>query len=537
MTYLIDYRKKRKVEITVRQRGTKLYLRFPYNETIKNEIRGCEESSWHPDDKCWSILAPEYSKRNANILGFLSNGEWPNSTKDPFYHYTKPVEAYKTNRSIYKHQQELIDLFLTRKRYYVAHDMGLGKTLAAIIAIEILKNKYYINDLLIWVSGPQSAIDSWKYELRKWKADFQPQLFTSSSIEDQLEKYPVPPRIWIADEAVDFKNPSAKRSQYALQLSQLMARAYDDDYYILAMSGTPSPKDPADWWNQIEILCPGFIQQKSANQMRRELADMAQMEGPHGVYNKVLGWKKEKVAELYTKLKPIVNVKFKKDCLDLPPKIYQQINLDCSAQTLTTAKLIIETSTSVMEATQKLCQLSDGFQYHKDNIVTRLYSPKDQQLANDLQELLLNEQTRVVIWSSYNESLTKIIEICHANGWNTIRYDGTIKWQTNIKLQGEGQEMFQDYNLDIPIAFVGNCDSGGQGLTLNKAEEAIYFSNSNNYRSRAQSEDRIYRIGTTKARIRDYFHLPTDRRIYELLMAKKELMSLTLGELKDVLKN
>jgi SNF2 family DNA or RNA helicase len=45
--------------------------------------------------------------------------------------------------------------------------------------------------------------------------------------------------------------------------------------------------------------------------------------------------------------------------------------------------------------------------------------------------------------------------------------------------------------------FVGTPHCGGKGLTLNKANYVIYYSNSFKLEDRLQSEDRCHRIGQT----------------------------------------
>ena len=85
------------------------------------------------------------------------------------------------------------------------------------------------------------------------------------------------------------------------------------------------------------------------------------------------------------------------------------------------------------------------------------------------------------------------------------------------------------------IAFVGHPKAGGLGLNLQRAEIVIFYSNDFDGAARPQAEDRIHRIGTTKAVIKDYLWLPTDYYILQNLLQKKNLQGVTLGEIQEVI--
>ena len=44
-----------------------------------------------------------------------------------------------------------------------------------------------------------------------------------------------------------------------------------DKYWAVLMTGTPSPHSPADWWNQIEVLEPGFIAETNTSIYKKVL--------------------------------------------------------------------------------------------------------------------------------------------------------------------------------------------------------------------------------------------------------------------------
>lgn len=544
---LLDYARNRQYEATYTVQGETVSISFGYEvfQRLGSEIKGLEGSSWHPETKTWKFKHPRYSQRNANVLGYLTAGKFPGSNPNTFERYSPktPLINVTPNRDILQiHQRELLNKLVTYRRFMAAHDMGLGKSLVLIELMEYLLREHKVPNQDMWLIAPLAPLRSWQYELYKWKSKCYPILISCShqAIRTRMDEAPYPPRLLIIDESSRFKNKSAQRTQLVLELRRLMAEAYYDNYWIVTATGTPAPNDPTDWHSQIEILCPGFIKEKDANQLRLRLADTEKREGIHGSYSHTLGWRVNELDSFYRRLKPIVDVKFKKDCLDLPPKIYQRLYCPVTDETIRAARLIIDTSTSVLEATQKLRQYSDGFQYDvvdPNGEYPLINRSKVNILIEELDTLKEEGKTRVVVYGSYRASVDIIVKTCLENGWNVIRVDGR-GWQA-FNLEGNKIEasmlQFQDLDLNLPIAFVANADSGSMGLTLTASQVTYFYSNSTKAENRHQAEERIYRIGTKGALIKDILNLPTDEQALDKLLRKKDMQDVTMGELKAVL--
>ena len=95
-------------------------------------------------------------------------------------------------------------------------------------------------------------------------------------------------------------------------------------------------------------------------------------EGPHeldGVtdpddYHKFVPSTNE-VAYLYERLKGLVTIKHKKDCLDLPDKRYRKIICKPTASILRVAEAIVQAAPNAVTGMTLLRELSDGFQYRE----------------------------------------------------------------------------------------------------------------------------------------------------------------------------
>jgi SNF2 family DNA or RNA helicase len=387
-----DYR----LPVEVEREGSRFFLEFPYNEKLLDEIKCMKGAKWHGYDainprKCWSI---EDCPRNHFQLSYLAG-------ENPYAPYRTPLSHYVDTRPIYEHQGEMTDHFICRRQCVCAGEMGVGKTLAAIRAMEAVQAESWI-----WV-GPRSALESVRLEFLLWKAKVWPEFYTYEGLRDLMENWPAgkqAPRGLVGDEISRCKNPTAKRSQAVRHLADSMRKEYGRDAYIFLMSGSPAPKSPADWWNICEIACPGFLKEGDIHKFKQRLALVENVDSvTGGTYPKLIAWRdsvdrcnvcgrmihetihdmtqpgshifipgKDEVSYLYKRMKGLVLVKLKKDCLDLPEKRYKTIKLKPSLSILQAAKLITARSPRTITALTLLRELSDGFQYVSEEAGTEV---------------------------------------------------------------------------------------------------------------------------------------------------------------------
>jgi len=580
---LIDRVNRVYVPSTILEESGELIFKFPYNLYLKDSIKGCEGAKFDPDTKAWRVKSPNISRRNFNVLGYISNGEIPNTNKEPFSNLVVDPASINITlpADLYQHQVDVIKFVTARKRVIIAHDMGLGKTRSIIELVRQLSDNKPLLPNDFWVIAPKTPLKAWLYELPKWKCTAYPKLITcdQSKIKDAILEATYPPRILVVDEASRFRNFNAKRTDYLNQLIRKMEEYHgEDNIYVILMTGTPAPKDPANWHALTELVSPGYLTERDANQLRNNIAVVEKQEHGGNTFMKVLSYDLEKVKKLYSRLTPLVHVRTKDQCLDLPKKIYTTINVEPDEYTMSLVRAVVENSPRVATTLIKIRQISDGFLYsntintsdpepsYTDVGGVKSYEtipcPKDEALVNILDSLTEEDETRCVIWAGFTASVDKCTKLCLDSGWNVIRVDGRgwsfhyspvyMDQRTNGRYKtlsevekgfehkrypfDANQNQFQDNDLDVPIAFVGNSDAGGQGITLTKSKVAVYYSNSFNAENRIQSEDRIYRIGTRGANIIDLIHLPTDLMVLNNLKQKRDLQSLSMGQLIDEIK-
>lgn len=586
--YAYDWSNKMRYPIWYQERGTKLVLKWNQMprttfHQVKEEVKGCEDARWDPESKSWTLKHPSISLRNANVLGLLGHGTIPHTNKDPFYRYRQEVQRFPIEIpgiTYYNFQHEDLPWIFSYKRVLIGYDMGLGKTIMGLSTMEVglrqLEHSLISADIsrdhqdLFWVIAPRGPLNAWHHHLKRYGGssfEVKPQLIMNSpqAIKRAMNNAPHPPFVLVVDESANIKNPKAQRTQLIFEMSRLMSHFWGGEEYILPMTGTPAPKDPTDWHAQIEILCPGFIRERTPAKLKQRLGTTKLMEGPHGSYYKLIGWNTDEIRKFSKRLEPIRSIRFKSEvAADLPEKQHIVRELTPDSATISAGKLAAK-QLSGAELWQALRQISDGFLYEKDYVETdegfkkrrvgtsSFHCPKDDALNDDLEELEINGRTRVVIYAGFQGSIDKCVKTCVERGWSVIQADGRgiSTHRGGAESDGKGgtryspetfnpgtdvMTEFQDRNLDKRLALVAHVDSMGEGLTLTASDTMIFYSNGMRGDKRIQAEERIHRIDMDKnvsPRIIDYINLPTDKSAMKNLRDKKNLQDLSMGKEVD----
>jgi hypothetical protein len=373
----------------------RIEFQFRYNKALMEEIKCMTGAKWHGRDekprKVWSVLDCE---RNRFQLLWLQG-------ENPYAWFERELQRHSYKRPLMSHQRDLADHGLTYHFQIWAAQPGLGKSLAA---IEVMERSGYTD---WWWCAPRAALKAVERELKKWQSRVSPTLLTYEGLVKTIKNWDQsrpPPHGVIFDESQRLKTATTHRSQAAFYLATMMRSAYGYDCYVIEMTGTPSPKSPVDWWHQAEIACPGFLREGSPAAFERRLAFMEQVMRPDGVqYWTKIGWRDDErkcehcgryedfeghdklkatmmgltyhpykpsvneVSLLYERLKGLVVIKSKKECLpELPDKHYRQIRCAPKPSTLRAAQTILRTAKNAITAMTLLRELSDGFQYAEE---------------------------------------------------------------------------------------------------------------------------------------------------------------------------
>lgn len=605
------------------------FLKSPFE--LKDEIKSMRGAKWHgfedPPRKIWTVAN---CFRNWFQLKLLLG-------EDVYQWFDQPLKHFEYQRPLMSHQKDMTDLGLTFHYQIWGAEMGVGKSLSALELMERSGKKKW------WWIGPKSGLYAIEREFRKWEISdlLDIEIMTYEGLVKRMTNWdsgnPAPNGV-IFDESSRLKSPTAKRTMAAQALADGIRKDWGYEGYVILMSGTPSPKSPADWWSQCEITWPGFLREGSRNSFEFRLGIHKKDTGIGGTtFHRLVSWKDDenKCAEcgeyleegkhtqclteamqymmadpdmhaftpsvneveyLYERLKGLVVIKHKKDCIDLPDKRYRIIECAPKPSTLRVAQSLLQAAPNTITGLTWLRELSDGFQYRNkvvgkttcpvcegtgttsywvdpedsermftmtdmldatyvatlekqefscascggdgqvdkiERTVKEVPCPKEEALASLLEE---NEEAgRLVVFAGFTGSIDRVTQICLKHEWDVIRVDGR-GWQVHSAQKGVLDVQPLDYWADLEnnhrVVFVAHPKSGGMALTLTEARMSVYWSNDYNPESRAQSEDRIHRIGmdvNKGATIVDLIHLPTDRRVLEILKDNRRLELMSMG--------
>ena len=193
----------------------------------------------------------------------------------------------------------------------------------------------------------------------------------------------------------------------------------------------------------------------------------------------------------------------KKDCLDLPDKIYKTLlfsmtkeQIDVYKKAEDECRLVFqgqETPFAKLTAVTKLAQITSGYYIHPlsdDPVRIPGDNPKLDLLVERVQAIV-DQGEKVIIWARYRVEIEDIARRLAEAGIQAVEYHGGIK-------KGDRVDAIEQFQNGDATAFIGNQQAGGTGITLVAASYVIYFSNNFSLRDRLQSEDRAHRIGQEK---------------------------------------
>lgn len=370
------------------RKGEELWLSYQYDMDLTNELKKTFNGmKWHgredPPVKQWSI---SYSPHNLFQIAYLGG-------LNPYKHYDKEISPHVPKRPLKKHQVDIVSFILARKRCIVAAEMGTGKSLCAIEAIDTVAPPE------AWMVSTGSALHSLRLECQKWDCKTPIRFMTYDGLKKVLRDIApgtLPPKFLILDESQKVKTVTSQRSTAAQYLADNMREVWGDDCYIVLLTGSPAPKSPVDWFSQCQIACPGFLKEGNQHMFKERLAVIVKRENQitGGVYPELVSWRddvtkchvcgeksdhfshdevnldrhdfipmRNEVEYLYKRMHGLVTVVMKKDCLDLPDKIYRKIYCKPSKSIERAAKMIAKVSSSAIQSLTLLRELSDGFQY------------------------------------------------------------------------------------------------------------------------------------------------------------------------------
>jgi SNF2 family DNA or RNA helicase len=346
----------------------------------------------------------------------------------------------------------------------------------------------------------------------------------------------------VLDESSRIKNPDAARTKALMRLRRLAKTAR-------VASGTPVTNSPVDVFAQMEFLESGLLGTTSYRAFVAEYADLMPAthplmqnmirRNPRAAHAQIVArnpdgsprWRN--LDKLQKMLEPHSFRVLKKECLDLPEKIYKTITFELDAdqrrayekmQNELRIELGDQTELPVSELASlvKLQQITSG--YVNTPMGVQYVSEQNPRLET-LMEIIEDVEGQFIVWARFREELSAIAAALNKAEISNVEYHGGVA-------TADRERAVNSFSGGQARAFVGQPQSGGIGLTLTAAETVIYYSNDFNLETRLQSEDRAHRIGTKRNVV--YIDIAAegtiDEQISHNLQRKQRVAAVVLGD-------
>lgn len=331
----------------------------------------------------------------------------------------------------------------------------------------------------------------------------------------------------ISDESHRIKTPSAQQSKAMGRLGQIAD-------FRLILTGTPVTQNPLDLWSQYRFLDPSIFP-RSFYAFRNRYAIM----GGYGNYQ-VVGYKN--LAELIEKAHRIAFRITRAECLDLPPEVYTNIPVSLGRKASTVYREIEEaaiarlssgatvSAANVLTELLRLQQVAGGWVNTDDGRTVQVGTEKLDALMDLLEDLLSNAQRKVIVFCRFVPEIRAILAACEKAG---IAAEGLYG---ETRDRGELVRRFQEE--PEPRVMAIQIQTGGLGITLHRADTAVFYSTGWSLADYEQAKARIQRAGQTAEKVQ-YFHLlakdTVDERIMRVLAEKRDISKMVVDEWREII--
>lgn len=418
------------------------------------------------------------------------------------------------------YQTVATDFIIDKKEAGLFLDMGLGKTVVTLTAIEKLKNDFFEVDRVLVIAPKRVAEGTWPDEMSKWRhigglsvsmilgspkkrrealavsADVY--VITRDNVSwlvDELGKR------WffdmvVVDELSSFKNHQSKRFKKLKRVRPLVKR-------VVGLTGTPAPNGYMDLWAQVYLLDRGERLGKTITEYRRRYFNALYRHG-YNEYEIKEGAKEEidsRIADICVSMKA-------RDYLDMEEptkitrlarmeekelKLYKQMEKDAVLE-LSEDEI---TALSAAAVTNKLLQLANGAVYTDGDQVLKVHDKKLDVLCELIEEA---QGEPVLVFYNFKHDKRRIVD----------RIPGVCFLETD-------EDVRRWNNKEISV-LLAHPASAGHGLNLQGGGSiVVWFGLNWSLELYLQANARLNRQGQ-KEPVR-IFHIVTEHTVDERVLA------------------
>lgn len=454
------------------------------------------------------------------------------------------VTGLNSLKNLYKYQLSAASFILSHPRCALFLEMGLGKTVITLTAVEKLLFDYCQISKVLVIAPKRVAESVWMQEATQWEHLRHLKITrVIGTAKERLNALNTPSDIWVVgrdniswlfnvlngrqpfdmiilDELSSYKNPKSVRFKTLKCWTVNVPR-------IVGLTGTPSPNGYIDLWSQIFLLDRGkrlfpFIGQFRANFFvpskfnglivyKYKLTDRGYKEIPMRINDICLSMK----AQDYLQLPMLINDPI---YIDLPSKTLEQYKqfkddyyVKLGGEEITAANAGV--------LTVKLLQYANGAIYSDDSekSITLIHDKKIEATKEIVEAL--NGQPLIIAWS-FKHDRARLIEALNQYNPRQLQSDKDV----------------QDWNAGKIQVLLMHPASGGHGLNLQYGgNHILWYGLTYSLELFQQLNARLYRQGQQKP---VFIHQLVCRQTIDEIVIKSQrkkdlLQSLLMTHLKS----
>lgn len=442
----------------------------------------------------------------------------------------------------YAYQQRAIDIIESHPFYGLFLDMGLGKTVITLTAIEsLIYEQFEVSKVLI-IAPKRVAESTWQDEANKWNhlsslrfstilgdaeqraeaynADADIYVINRENVEWLFKSFPCKWDMLVVDESSSFKNPSSVRFKVLKRMLPHFRRR-------IILTGTPTSNTLMDLWSQMYILDLGERLEKTITSYRLKYF-FPDKRNQYVIYS----YKPRKGAQEFIthRISDICMSMKASDYLTLPKKVVNVVPVILPDEAKQMYKQMVidqvvglgdsEQITALQAATvsNKLLQISNGSVYTDDGGVKIVHKEK----VHVLEEII-------------DESGGEPVLVFYG-----FRHDvQAIKEEIPDAVELDGKETLDAWNAGKIRVLLAHPASAGYGLNMQSGGHiVVWYGLTWSLEQYQQANARLYRQGQDKPVIIHHIVAKStiDEKVLQALRMKKKGQDALLDAVKEIIK-
>ena len=403
-----------------------------------------------------------------------------------------------------EHQIEAIEFIAEQQTAALFDEQGLGKTKIIIDSLSRVMEQNIIQGVM--VIAPLSLLYNWEQEVlkhsyllpivirgsereRRYKlltgANFY--ILNYETVVAQLTRMKRFCRsrnvAVVLDESAKIKNPNTKTAEALFTLAPFASKR-------IIVTGTPIANKPIDIWAQFYFLDQGKLLGSSIKEFKEEYNEDApdyneKLNQLRGIINaNSIRRTKEAELELPEKIYKNVFVDLKGQQLDLYNKLRDELKIEI---TCLDGSTVIDDAENILKRLLRLVQLASN-----PSLVDKKFSedPVKFPIVEKIVNLAVLDGEKVIIWSCFIENIL-VLE-------NRLKHYHPLIIYGDVAVAERARRVAQFQNEEKNKVLIANPSAAKEGLTLTRANHAVYLDRNFSLTDYLQSQDRIHRISQTK---------------------------------------